>query len=83
MEQVIENVTSAEKVDRVVMSELKKLEDVYIFLTADDSTPISVLNHSGDPVPVIITGPEVRVDDVLYRYSDGYLQKEGFAELGF
>lgn len=22
------------------------------------------MNHSGDPVPVIIKGPEVRVDDV-------------------
>ena len=53
-----------EKVDRVVMSELMKLEDVYIYLTADHSTPISVMNHSGDPVPVLIRGPEVRVDDV-------------------
>ena len=53
-----------EKVDRVIMSELMKLEDVYIYLTADHSTPISVMNHSGDPVPVLIRGPEVRVDDV-------------------
>ena len=53
-----------EKVDSVVMSELMKLEDVYIYLTADHSTPISVMNHSGDPVPVLIRGPEVRVDDV-------------------
>ena len=43
---------------------LEKLEDVYIYLTADHSTPISVMNHSGDPVPVLIRGPEVRVDDV-------------------
>ena len=62
--QIKEKKEFIEKVDKVVMSELIKLEDVYIFLTADHSTPISVLNHSGDPVPVIIRGPEVRVDDV-------------------
>ena len=53
-----------EKVDKVIMSELKKLEDVYLLLTADHSTPISVMDHSGDPVPLLIKGPEIRVDDV-------------------
>ncbi|MDL2246660.1 2,3-bisphosphoglycerate-independent phosphoglycerate mutase [Methanobrevibacter sp. OttesenSCG-928-K11] len=53
-----------EKVDDVVMSKLLDLEDVYLFLTADHSTPISVMNHSADPVPVLIKGPEVRTDDV-------------------
>lgn len=53
-----------EKVDEVVMSELEKLEDVYLFLTADHSTPISVMNHTGDPVPFLIKGAEVRVDDI-------------------
>ena len=41
-----------------------KLEDVYFILTADHSTPISVMDHTGDPVPLVIKGPEVRVDDV-------------------
>lgn len=53
-----------EKVDDVVISKLLDLEDVYLFLTADHSTPISVMNHSADPVPVLIKGPEVRTDDV-------------------
>lgn len=78
--QAIEKRDFIEKVDRVVMSELKKLEDVYIFLTADHSTPISVLNHSGDPVPVIITGPEVRVDDVS-EYSEVAVAKGGLCRI--
>lgn len=59
-----EKIDFIEKVDEVVMSQLIDLEDCYLFLTADHSTPISVMNHSGDPVPVLIKGPEVRVDDV-------------------
>ena len=69
-----------EEVDKVVMSELIKLEDTYIYLTADHSTPISVMNHSGDPVPVIIRGPEVRVDDVC-EYSEVACAKGGLGRI--
>ena len=69
-----------EKVDEVVMSELLKLEDVYIFLTADHSTPISVKNHTGDPVPVLIRGPEVRVDDVS-QYDEVAVAKGGLSRI--
>jgi 2,3-bisphosphoglycerate-independent phosphoglycerate mutase len=37
--------------------------DTYIVLTADHSTPVSVKDHSGDPVPIAFRGPGVRVDD--------------------
>ena len=69
-----------EKVDEVVMSELLKLEDCYIFLTADHSTPISVKNHSGDPVPILINGPEVRVDDVK-EYNEFAVAKGGMCRI--
>ena len=62
--QMKEKLEFIEKVDEIVMSELKNLEDIYLILTADHSTPISVKNHSGDPVPIVIKGSEVRVDDV-------------------
>jgi len=58
-----EKVKFIEKVDSVI-GELMKIEDVYFILTADHSTPISTMDHTGDPVPIVITGPEVRVDDV-------------------
>lgn len=69
-----------EKVDEVVMSELLKLEDVYIFLTADHSTPISVKNHTGDPVPILIRGPEVRTDDVE-EYNEFATYKGGLCRI--
>lgn len=69
-----------EKVDKVVMSELLKLEDVYIFLTADHSTPISVKNHTGDPVPILIRGPEVRTDDVE-EYNEFATYKGGLCRI--
>ncbi len=61
--QMEEKVKFIEKVDSVI-GELMKIEDVYFILTADHSTPISTMDHTGDPVPIVITGPEVRVDDV-------------------
>ncbi|MBI5681549.1 MAG: 2,3-bisphosphoglycerate-independent phosphoglycerate mutase [Methanobacterium sp.] len=61
--QMEEKVKFIEKVDTVI-SEIMQIDDVYFILTADHSTPISVMDHTGDPVPIIIKGPEVRVDDV-------------------
>jgi len=61
--QVEEKIKFIEKVDAVI-EELMRIEDVYFILTADHSTPISTMDHTGDPVPIVICGPEVRVDDV-------------------
>ena len=58
-----EKVKFIEKVDAMI-GELMKIEDVIFILTADHSTPISIMDHTGDPVPIVITGPGVRVDDV-------------------
>jgi 2,3-bisphosphoglycerate-independent phosphoglycerate mutase, archaeal form len=58
-----EKVEFIEKVDAVI-GKLMELEDVYFILTADHSTPISVMDHTGDPVPLVIKGPDVRVDSV-------------------
>ena len=69
-----------EKVDKIVMSKLLNLKDVVLFLTADHSTPISVMNHSGDPVPVIINSPEVRVDDVK-EYNEFAVAKGGLCRI--
>jgi 2,3-bisphosphoglycerate-independent phosphoglycerate mutase len=58
-----EKVEFIEKVDAVI-GKVLQLEDVYFILTADHSTPISVMDHTGDPVPLVIKGPDVRVDHV-------------------
>lgn len=57
--QVIENI------DMMLGSILKDLhEEVVVALTADHSTPVSVRDHSADPVPVSISGADSRVDAV-------------------
>jgi len=50
------------KIDRLV--EILKDEDVYLIVTADHSTPLSLGRHSSDPVPVMICGEGIRQDDV-------------------
>lgn len=57
--QVIENI------DVMLGRILKDLhEEVVVILTADHSTPVSVRDHSADPVPVAISGVDSRVDGV-------------------
>ena len=51
------------RVDSVI-GQVMQLEDVIFILTADHSTPISIMDHAGDPVPLVISGSPVRVDDV-------------------
>ncbi len=57
--QVIENI------DSMLAGMLRDLhEDVVVVLTADHSTPVSVRDHSADPVPVAISGGGARIDHV-------------------
>jgi 2,3-bisphosphoglycerate-independent phosphoglycerate mutase len=51
------------RVDKVV-GKILDVDNAYFILTADHSTPISAMDHTGDPVPLVIKGPEVRVDQV-------------------
>jgi len=51
-----------ERVDR--LAEILREEDVWLIITADHSTPISIKRHSSDPVPVLIYGNGIRRDKV-------------------
>lgn len=77
--QMEEKVKFIEKVDDII-GDLMKIEDVYFILTADHSTPISIMDHTGDPVPIIITGPEVRVDDVK-KFNERAASKGGLCRI--
>lgn len=66
-----EKMKMVEKIDamaRYILDHVDR-EDVYVAITADHTSPISLKAHSGDPVPVAITGPGVRVDDVT-RFTE-------------
>ncbi|HJX05021.1 MAG TPA: 2,3-bisphosphoglycerate-independent phosphoglycerate mutase, partial [Thermoplasmata archaeon] len=54
-----------ENIDMMLGMILKDIgEEVILALTCDHSTPVSVREHSADPVPVSIAGSGVRVDGV-------------------
>lgn len=50
--------------------------ETYIAVTADHSTPVSVKDHSGDPVPIVFWGPGVRTDECL-RFDERSVTKGG------
>jgi 2,3-bisphosphoglycerate-independent phosphoglycerate mutase len=55
-----------EKIDRMlgyIMNNID-LDSTYVAVTADHTTSSTTRNHEGDSVPVAITGPYVRRDDV-------------------
>ena len=55
-----------EKIDHMIGYVLDNIDPVstYLAVTADHTTFSITQNHEGDPVPVAITGPYVRRDDV-------------------
>src|SRR5213082_141659 len=61
-----EKIRVIERMDTMMGHLKSKLSsDVVVAITADHSTPVSVKEHSGDPVPLTIFGEGVRVDSVL------------------
>ncbi|GBC89400.1 2,3-bisphosphoglycerate-independent phosphoglycerate mutase [bacterium HR14] len=59
-----------ERIDAMVAHLLQRYtEPFYLIVTADHSTPCSVRDHSGDPVPVLLHGPDLRGDDVLHFHE--------------
>jgi len=52
------------------------LDVTYIAVTADHTTSCITRDHEGDPVPVAITGPQVRRDDVM-KFDERACSKGG------
>lgn len=76
-----EKVKFIEKIDKMLGYILKYLpEDVYLCFTADHSTPVSVKDHSGDPVPIVIKGEGVRVDKVK-KFDERNAAKGGLGRI--
>ena len=54
-----------QRIDEVLPKLTDSLEEgTYLAVTADHSTPVTIKDHSGDPVPLCITGEGVRIDAV-------------------
>ncbi|MCK5548348.1 MAG: 2,3-bisphosphoglycerate-independent phosphoglycerate mutase [Thermoplasmata archaeon] len=64
---VQEKVKVIERIDKMLGYVKEHMpEDVCFVITADHSTPLTVGDHSGDPVPILIYGGDVRRDDVKH-----------------
>ena len=62
-----EIISILDKAFEELITEQEKRDDLLIAITADHSTPSdSMLIHSGEPVPAMIIGPNVRRDNVKY-----------------
>lgn len=73
-EKMIERIDS-----EVVGPIIYGVKDATIVLTADHSTPLSIRQHSADPVPVAILG-DVRTDDVK-RFTERDCAKGGLCRI--
>ena len=58
-------VSVAESIDMMLGLVLKEIrDDMVVALTCDHTTPVSVKDHTADPVPVTVSGGGARVDGV-------------------
>ena len=57
-------VDTIQKLDEMLGFIKVNMQGTCVAITADHSTPVSVRNHSGDPVPLAIYGEGIRKDDV-------------------
>jgi len=58
-----EKIDFIEKIDSS-LDRLNEIEETYVAITGDHSTPVTIKDHSGDPLPLTIWGEDVRTDDV-------------------
>ena len=68
-----------EKID-AVLEPLLAQKDCIIIICADHSTPCTIKDHSADPVPVIIRGDGVRMDDVV-RFDEYSCARGGLSRI--
>jgi len=68
-----------EKIDSVLEPLLGE-KDCIILVCADHSTPCTIKDHSADPVPVLIRGDGVRMDDVV-RFDEYACAKGGLSRI--
>lgn len=71
-----------EKIDAAVGKIIPSLDmaSTYVVVTADHSTPISVKDHSGNPVPLLINGPGVPKSKVS-KFSENAVSRGNLGRL--
>ncbi len=62
---------SIEDIDKGFFSRLPELGSMLLCVTADHSTPCATMGHSGDPVPLLVTGSKIKSDGSM-RFTEKY-----------
>ena len=62
-------VSVVERLDKALAPHLDHLLKNYVVVTSDHATPVAVREHTGEPVPLLIYGPDVVKDDVV-KFSE-------------
>jgi 2,3-bisphosphoglycerate-independent phosphoglycerate mutase len=62
-------VSVVERLDKALAPYLDKLLNNYVVVTSDHATPVTVKEHTGEPVPIMLYGPDVVTDDVA-KFSE-------------
>ena len=76
-----EKIREIERLDQMMAHLKAKLPpDVVVAMTADHSTPVSLKDHSGDPVPLTVFGEGVHVDDVA-RFDERAAARGGLGRI--
>ncbi len=80
--RVDEKVKMIQKIDQLVeyVTRNVDLTETYVAVTADHTTSSRTGEHEGDPVPVVLAGPEVRTDDVK-EFSERACAKGGLGRI--
>jgi 2,3-bisphosphoglycerate-independent phosphoglycerate mutase len=80
--RVNEKVGMIEKIDQLLDYVIGNVDlgKTCIAVTADHTTSSRTREHEGDPVPVVIYGPEVRTDDVK-EFTEGACAKGGLGRI--
>lgn len=69
-----------ERLDEMVGILREELSDEVVTFTADHCTPIEVMDHSGDPVPIMIHS-EGTISDNVVRYCEHQVQHGGLGRI--
>ncbi len=65
---------SIEDIDKGFFSRLPQLGSILLCVTADHSTPCAAKGHSDDPVPLLVTGSNIKSDGSM-RFTEKYGRK--------
>ncbi len=69
-----------EEIDRAAAGLLDFTTENYLAVLSDHTSSISRRDHTGDPVPILIAGPEVRTDDTAV-FSERAAAKGGLSRI--